>query len=128
MKFEGMLKNDTLKGKTFIITGGGTGLGKSIGKYCMELGANLVITSRRQEVLDKTATELQKIGCGEVLAVSSDVRNVDDVQYVINSSINKFGRIDDITSMIIYLASDNAKFITGSEFIIDGGQTKLWKI
>ena len=94
MKFEGMLKNDTLRGKTFIITGGGTGLGKSIGKYCMELGANLVITSRRQEVLDKTATELLKIGSGEVLAISSDVRNVDDVQHVINSSINKFGRID----------------------------------
>lgn len=42
-----------------------------------------------------------------------------------NVPLNKFGQIDDITSMIIYLASDNAKFITGSEFIIDGGQTKL---
>ena len=44
---EGMLKDGSLKGKTIIITGGGTGLGKSMGKYMLELGANLVITSRK---------------------------------------------------------------------------------
>jgi len=48
---EGMLKPDALKGKTIIVTGGGTGLGKSMGKYFLELGANLVITSRKLEVL-----------------------------------------------------------------------------
>ena len=57
MKFSGMLKDDTLKGKVILITGGGTGLGKSMGAYFMELGANLIITSRKQEVLDKTAEE-----------------------------------------------------------------------
>ena len=55
MKFDGMLKDNALEGKTILITGGGTGLGKSIGKYCVELGANLIITSRRQSVLDETA-------------------------------------------------------------------------
>ncbi|HRG09178.1 MAG TPA: short-chain dehydrogenase, partial [Cyclobacteriaceae bacterium] len=45
---EGMLKPDSLKGKTIIITGGGTGLGKSMGKYMLQLGANLVITSRKK--------------------------------------------------------------------------------
>ena len=52
---EGMLKPDYLKGKTIIVTGGGTGLGKSMGKYFLELGANLVITSRKLEVLQNTA-------------------------------------------------------------------------
>ena len=58
MKFSGMLKDDALKGKVILITGGGTGLGKSMGAYFMELGANLIITSRKQEVLNKTAEEL----------------------------------------------------------------------
>ena len=53
----GMLKEDSLKGKTILITGGGTGLGKSMGAYFMKLGANLVITSRRQDVIDSTAKE-----------------------------------------------------------------------
>ena len=49
---EGMLKEDALKGKTIIVTGGGTGLGKAMGTYFLELGANLVITSRKLEVLN----------------------------------------------------------------------------
>ena len=46
MNFTGMLKENTLKEKVILITGGGTGLGKSMGAYFMELGANLIITSR----------------------------------------------------------------------------------
>jgi len=57
---EGMLKPGSFKDKTIVITGGGTGLGRSIGKYLLELGANLVITSRKKEVLDKTAVELEQ--------------------------------------------------------------------
>ena len=40
MKYSGMLKEGTLKEKVILITGGGTGLGKSMGKDFMELGAN----------------------------------------------------------------------------------------
>lgn len=50
---EPMLRDDALKGKTIVITGGGTGLGKAMGTYFLKLGANLVITSRKLEVLQK---------------------------------------------------------------------------
>ncbi len=70
---EGMLKDGSLKGKTIFVTGGGTGLGKSMSKYFLELGANVVITSRKLEVLQKTADELVKETGGQVLAVASDV-------------------------------------------------------
>ena len=83
MKFTGMLKDDTLKGKVILITGGGTGLGKSMGAYFMELGANLIITSRKQEVLNKTAEEFSKY-TGEVLPIAGDVRDHKDVKNVIN--------------------------------------------
>ena len=63
-----MLKSGSLTGKTIIITGGGTGLGKSMGKYFLELGANLVITSRKIDVLQNTANELMRESGGKVLA------------------------------------------------------------
>ena len=90
---EGMLKPDALKNKTFIITGGGTGLGKSIGKYLLELGANLVITSRKKEVIDQTAEELMKETGGKVLAVPADVRKYDEIENVIKQTENNFGQL-----------------------------------
>ena len=53
-----MLRDDALKGKTIVVTGGGSGLGKAMTKYFLELGANVAITSRDLEKLNKTATEL----------------------------------------------------------------------
>lgn len=94
MKKEGMLKEDALKGKTVIVTGGGTGLGKSMGRYFLELGANLVIASRKQEVLDATAEELSQATGGTVLPLSCDVRKYEEVAEVVKKSEEKFGQID----------------------------------
>ena len=91
---EGMLKSDSLKDKTILITGGGTGLGKSVGKYVLELGANLVICSRKVDVINKTAEELQQQTGGKVLAVACDVRKYEEVENVIKSSEERFGRLD----------------------------------
>ena len=93
MNFTGMLKDGTLSGKTILITGGGTGLGKSMGKYFMELGANLIITSRKQEVLDETSREFNEFS-GTVLPLSGDVRNTKDVQNILDRGQDNFGQID----------------------------------
>ena len=93
---EGMLKPGALKGKTIIITGGGTGLGRSMGKYLIELGANLVITSRKKEVLDKSADELQKETGGVVLAVPCDIRKYEEIENVIKSAEEKFGQVNGV--------------------------------
>lgn len=90
---EGMLKPGALKGKTIIITGGGTGLGRSMGKYFLELGANLVITSRKKDVLDKTAAEMSKETGGKVLAVACDVRKYEEIENVIKTAEGEFGQI-----------------------------------
>ncbi|OEK05025.1 SDR family oxidoreductase [Roseivirga misakiensis] len=93
MRTDGMLKDDALKGQTIIVTGGGTGLGRSMGKYFLEVGANLVITSRKMEVLEKTAQELEAETGGEVLAVQCDVRDYEQVENVLNQAEERFGQI-----------------------------------
>lgn len=91
---EGMLKDDALKDKVIVITGGGTGLGKSMGRYFSSLGAKLVITSRKQEVLDQTAQEISSETGQEVLGISCDVRNYEEVQHVVEQSYQHFGKVD----------------------------------
>ena len=88
-----MFETGLLKGKSIIITGGGTGLGKSMATRFAELGADLIITSRRQNVIDETAEELRQHG-GQVLAVSCDVREPDQVQHMVDETVKTFGKND----------------------------------
>lgn len=94
----GMLQPGSLKNKTIVITGGGTGLGRSMGKYFLELGANLVITSRKKEVIEKTAAELSEETGGKVLAIPCDVRKYEEVENVIRQSETEFGAITGVVN------------------------------
>ena len=89
-----MLKEDALKGKVALVTGGATGLGKSMAKYFLELGADVVIASRKQEVLDATSKELMDLHGGTVLGISCDVRNYDEVEKTLSIINDKFGKLD----------------------------------
>lgn len=91
-----MLRDDALKGKTIVVTGGGTGLGRAMGTYFLKLGANLVITSRKLEVLQKTADEMAAETGGQVLAVQCDVRDYAQVENVLAQAIQKFGKVDSL--------------------------------
>ena len=93
-----MLQPGSLKNKTIIITGGGTGLGRSMGKYFLELGANLVITSRKKEVIERTAAELSKETGGKVLAIPCDVRKYEEVENGIRQSETEFGAITGVVN------------------------------
>jgi len=94
MYTEGMLKPGALKDKTIIVTGGGTGLGKSMSNYFCELGANVVIASRKIDVLKATADELQKATGAKILPVACDVRKYDEVENLLQQSITAFGKVD----------------------------------
>lgn len=93
MRTDGMLKEGALKNHTIIVTGGGTGLGRSMGTYFLELGANLVITSRKIDVLQKAADEMMEATRGKVLAVQCDVRDYTQVENVITQTQEHFGDI-----------------------------------
>ena len=94
MHTQPMLQQGSLKGKVAVITGGGSGLGKSMGKYFLELGAKLVICSRSQERIDTAAKELIEQTGGEVLSVQCDVRDYSQVENVLAKSVEKFGQVD----------------------------------
>ena len=109
-----MFQQDLLEKKTIIITGGGTGLGKSMAQRFGELGASLVITSRKQNVLDNTAIELRKTGA-QILPMACDVRKPIEVQNVVDETIKKFGKID----ILVNNAAGN--FISPTELLSPGG-------
>jgi NAD(P)-dependent dehydrogenase (short-subunit alcohol dehydrogenase family) len=90
---EGMLREGSLKGKNILITGGGTGLGRAMGEYFLELGANLVITSRKLEVLEETAKEMMAKSGGKVIPVVCDVRDIEQVEAMWAKCIAAFGQI-----------------------------------
>ena len=91
---KGMLKENSLENKVILVTGGGSGLGKSMVKYFLELGANVIITSRREELLIEVAKEFNSKYNSEVFPIACDVRKIDEVENVINESYKKFGKID----------------------------------
>ncbi|HLP64424.1 SDR family oxidoreductase [Flavobacterium sp.] len=89
-----MLRDDALKGKTIVVTGGGSGLGKAMTKYFLELGANVAISSRDIEKLKTTAAELEKETGGTCLPIQCDVRHYDQVEAMLAEVLKTFGKVD----------------------------------
>jgi len=94
----GALKDNALINKTIVVTGGGTGLGKAMSTYFLELGANVVIASRKQGVLDEAAKELMEKTGGQVLAIACDVREIADIEQLLAKTIEKFGSVDGLVN------------------------------
>jgi NAD(P)-dependent dehydrogenase (short-subunit alcohol dehydrogenase family) len=88
-----MLKDGSLAGETILVTGGGTGLGKSMARYFLQLGANVIICSRKEDVVKATADELALETGGKTLGIACDVRKYDEIENVIALGIEKFGSI-----------------------------------
>lgn len=89
-----MLRDDALSDKVIVVTGGGSGLGKAMTQYFMELGAKVAITSRDIEKLQNTAKELEAATGGICLAVQCDVRQYDQVENMLAEVIKSFGKVD----------------------------------
>ncbi len=109
-----MFEKNLLKNKVILITGGGTGLGKSMAMRFAELGASLVIASRRKDVITKTTDQIKEIG-SEALGLQCDVRNIDQVQSMVHDTLTHFDKID----ILINNAAGN--FISPTEMLTPGG-------
>lgn len=89
-----MMRADALQGKTIVVTGGGSGLGKAMANYFLELGAQVVITSRNMERLEKAAAALTEKTGGKVLPVACDVRHYEEVEMMLQTSLEAYGQVD----------------------------------
>jgi NAD(P)-dependent dehydrogenase (short-subunit alcohol dehydrogenase family) len=92
-----MFQTNLLKGRTILITGGGTGLGRSMALRFAELGANLFLLGRREEPLAKTCEEIRakKARAG---FVTCDVRDFAAVENAIAALEKEFGRVDTLVN------------------------------
>lgn len=93
-----MLKEGALEGKVVLITGGGTGLGKSMGEYFATLGADLVIASRKLDVLQKTASEVENKTGKKVLPVQCDITSYEQVNAMLQTALQKYGKVDSLVN------------------------------
>ncbi|MEM1001217.1 MAG: SDR family oxidoreductase [Bacteroidota bacterium] len=89
-----MLRDDALVDKTIVVTGGGSGLGKAMSRYFLELGAQVAITSRNLEKLQNTAKELEEETGGRCLAVQCDVRHQHEVDDMLKAVLDAFVKVD----------------------------------
>ena len=89
-----MFQEGLLKDKVVLVTGGGTGLGRSMCERFLALGARVAISSRRQEVLDQAAQEMMDATGGEVFTTTVDVRDPEQVGEMMDAVEGHFGRID----------------------------------
>src|SRR5256886_9147983 len=83
----------SLEGKTAIVTGGGTGMGKSIAIEFARAGADVALCSRKLEHLEPVAKEITNLG-RRTFAVAMDVRQEDQVKGVIERAVSEWGRLD----------------------------------
>lgn len=82
-----------LKGKTAIVTGGATGLGRQMAFGLAEAGANIVVCSRKLENCQEAARKIEALGV-KTLALRCDLNREDEIDQVVKETVSAFGRID----------------------------------
>jgi NAD(P)-dependent dehydrogenase (short-subunit alcohol dehydrogenase family) len=92
-----MFQSDLLKGRTILITGGGTGLGRSMALRFAELGANIFLAGRRMEPLKETSEAIRAKGARAAYA-SADVRDFAAVEQMIAVAEKEFGGVDTLVN------------------------------
>jgi len=101
-----------LKDKVAIVTGGGTGIGRSIALLFAKEGASVVVCGRRKDVLDSVVLEIENAG-GKSIAICSDVSSFSQVSNLAKTTLEKFGSIDVLVNNAgIALSGDT---VSGSE-------------
>ena len=88
---------ESLEGRVFVVTGGGSGIGRAVATRLVGLGATVVVAGRRAHLLDAVVTEVECAG-GQALAVPTDVRQPDQVDALVARAVERFGRVDGLVN------------------------------
>ncbi|MCB9949046.1 MAG: glucose 1-dehydrogenase [Rhodospirillaceae bacterium] len=83
-----------LDGRSGIVTGGGTGIGKAMARGLAEAGANVVVAARHLDRIEAAAEELSAAGGGKVVAMAADMADPASIQTLVDRTVEAFGHID----------------------------------
>ena len=128
-----VFQSDLLQGKTALITGGGSGIGRGLALALAAHGCNVAVMGRRAEPLAAAADDIRALGV-QAAAISADVRDPAAVEQAVAQAAELAGRLDILVNNaagnFLCLAedlspngSDAAAFVTGVTLVVDGG---LW--
>jgi citronellol/citronellal dehydrogenase len=101
-------------GKTVVVSGGGTGIGRAIAHELASLDATVVICSRSAEHLEPTRVEIERSG-GRVIALSCNIRDADAVEAFWKSAVERAGPIDALVN------NAGGQFLSSAELISPKG-------
>src|SRR5262245_11386345 len=93
-----VFRDDALAGRVVLVTGGGTGICRGIAAAYARLGADVAITSRKQDVLEATAAELGQATGRRVLALPADVRDPEAIGRAVRATVERFGKLDTLVN------------------------------
>ena len=105
----------SLKGKVAIVIGGAGDIGKAIATTFSQAGADVVISSRKQENLDKAAEEIKAVSGGKVVGVASHIAKLEESKNLVEQVMKEFGRIDILVNS------------SGSSFMVPLADMEEWQ-
>src|SRR6266849_8253813 len=111
------LQATDLRGKVAIVTGASSGMGEAIAEELVQRGARVALFARRENRLQELAQRLAGNGSDETLIVPGDVSKPEDVQDLVNQTVQRWGKIDSVIA--------NAGF--GYRAPIVDGDPQRWK-
>jgi NAD(P)-dependent dehydrogenase (short-subunit alcohol dehydrogenase family) len=83
----------SLEGKTAVVTGGTSGIGRALSLGLAEAGADVIATARREQQVNDTAAEIESIG-RQTLRITSDVCDRGSLERLLAATLEKFGKVD----------------------------------
>lgn len=119
-----------LAGRVSVVAGGTSGIGRALALGLADAGATVVVTARRGTLVNEVASEIEARGV-TVNAIAPGIFQTDLNRGLLESArghelrwrtpMRRFGEIEELVGAGIFLASDEASFITGQVLVVDGG-------
>jgi len=111
-----------LDGRSALVTGGGTGLGRATALELARCGASVTIAGRREDVLEQAAGEIARLTGAAVHAVAGDVREADDARRLIATAVERTGALDALVN------NAGGQFFSPAELIAEKGWRAVWRL
>jgi NAD(P)-dependent dehydrogenase (short-subunit alcohol dehydrogenase family) len=115
------LRPDANAGRTALISGGGTGIGRATALELAGSGARVAVCGRREAPLARVREEIEATG-GECLAVAADLRELTGVEHVVDAALERFGALD------VLVNNAGGQFTAPAEEISDNGWRAVQRV